>query len=121
MEATIEKLDLQKSDPTYYKIGEKPEIRDLDPYYYLSREGSGKPESGDFYQAIEQLYAVAYKIKFLCKAEDNDFTVPQMEAFWWVEGGLEKQYLFPKTPQEEWFWKIVIRMPDFVPGTPAHC
>ena len=114
MEATIEKLDLQKVDKNYYKIGSEPEIRDLDSYYYLSRKGSGKPESKDFYKAIEQTYAVVYKIKFLCKAEDMDFTVPKMEAFWWIAGGLEKQYLFTQTPQEEWHWKIVIRMPDFV-------
>lgn len=114
MEATIEKLDLQKADKNYYKVGSEPEIRDLDSYYYLSREGSGKPESDDFNRAIEQMYAVAYKMKFLCKAADMDFVVPKMEAFWWIAGGLEKQYLFPQTPQEEWFWKIVIRLPDFV-------
>ena len=114
MEAIIEKLDLQKADKNYYKASPTPEIRDLDSYYYLSREGSGKPESEDFNKAIEQTYAVAYKIKFLCKAEDMDFTVPKMEAFWWIAGGLEKQYLFPQTPREDWFWKIVIRMPDFV-------
>ena len=114
MEVVIEKLDLQKADKNYYKASKAPQIRDLDPYYYLSREGSGKPGSDDFNKAIEQLYAVAYKIKFLCKAQDMDFVVPKMEAFWWIAGGLEKQYLFPETPQEEWFWKIVIRMPDFV-------
>ncbi|MCP4459663.1 MAG: hypothetical protein GY816_16800 [Cytophagales bacterium] len=114
MGATIEKLDLHKTDKNYYKIGKEPEIRDLDAYYYLTREGSGGPENTDFMLTIEQLYAVAYKIKFLCKAEDMDFVVPKMEAFWWIKGGLEKQHLFPQTPKEEWNWKIVIRMPDFV-------
>ncbi len=114
MEATIEKLDLQKVDKNYYKAGKNPEIHDLDSYYYLIRDGKGSPENGDFTLAIEQLYSIAYKIKFLCKAEDMDFVVPKLEAFWWIAGGFEKQHLFSQTPQDEWNWKVVIRMPDFV-------
>lgn len=116
MEATIEKLDLQKADPNYYKAGNKPELKDLEPYYYLSISGRGNPESEIFITAIEKIYAVAYAIKFTCKAEDMDFVVPKMEAFWWIDGGLEAQHKFTQTPMEEWNWKIVIRMPDFVEG-----
>jgi hypothetical protein len=55
-------------------------------------------------------YAVAYGIKFTCKSQDMDFVVPKMEAFWWVTGELP----FDETPREEWHWKILFRMPDFV-------
>lgn len=116
MEATIEKLDLQKADSNYYKASAKPEIRDLDPYYYLTVEGRGHPESEPVWNAVGQLYAVAYGVKFTCKAEDMDFKVPKMEGFWWVDGGPEAQKNFPKTPKEEWNWKFLIRMPDFVEG-----
>jgi hypothetical protein len=57
---------------------------------------------------------VAYGIKFLFKAQDLDFTVPKMEAFWFVEGGAEMQKEFANTPRKQWCWKIMIRMPDFV-------
>lgn len=116
MEAIIEKLNIEKADPNYYKIGKEPELRDLDPYYYLSVSGRCSPRSKPFLRAIEQLYAVAYGIKFICKAEDMDFVVPKMEGFWWVDGGIEAQHRFTQTPEDQWNWKIVIRMPDFVEG-----
>lgn len=116
MEAVVEKLNIEKADPNYYKVGTTPEIRDLDPYYYLTVSGKSSPSSPKFFKAIEQLYAVAYNVKFLCKAEDMDFVVPKMEGFWWIDGGLEAQHKFTQTPENEWNWKIIIRMPDFVEG-----
>ena len=116
MEATIEKLDLKKEDPNYYTAGKKPQLRDLDSYYYLTVYGRCDPQSDEFLEAIDKLYAVAYSIKFICKAEDMDFVVPKMEGFWWIDGGIEAQHRFAQTPADEWNWKIVIRMPDFVEG-----
>lgn len=116
MEATIDKLDLQKVDKNYYNSSTDPEIKDLDPYYYLTVQGKGHPESEPVWKAVEQLYAVAYSIKFNCKAEDMDFKVPKMEGFWWIDGGLAVQDQFPNTPKEQWNWKFMIRMPDFVEG-----
>jgi hypothetical protein len=57
---------------------------------------------------------VAYGVKFLLKAQDLDFTVPKMEAFWFVDGGLEAQAQFASASRDEWCWKIIIRIPDFV-------
>lgn len=114
MEAVIEKLDLSKEDRTYYKAETHPELVDLDAYYYLTHQGKGSPSDAYFTESIERLYAVAYNIKFLCKAIDIDFVVPKMEGQWWIDGGMEVQYQFPDTPESEWHWKILIRMPDFV-------
>lgn len=114
METMLEKIDLQKTDPNYYRVKKTPELRDLDTYYYLTSSGQNSPESNEFLQAIEILYAVAYSVKFTCKAEDYDFVVPKMEGFWWIDGGYEIQHEFAQTPKDEWNWKIVIRMPDFV-------
>ena len=111
---TIEKLDLTKSDPNYYRAYQQPTIVDLDPYYYLSFQGQCSPEDPYFMGAIEHLYAVAYAVKFLTKSEDNDFVVPKMEGQWWIAGGAEAQAQFESTPKEEWYWRIMIRMPDFV-------
>ncbi|WP_462247618.1 GyrI-like domain-containing protein [Ekhidna sp.] len=116
MEATIEKFDLKKADKNYYSAKRKPELKDLDSYYYLSLSGRCDPQADEFLEAIDKLYAVAYGIKFICKAEDMDFVVPKMEGFWWIDGGLEAQHKFAQTPPDQWNWKIVIRMPDFVEG-----
>lgn len=116
MEATIEKLDLKRVDSNYYRASKNPELKDFDSYYYLSVSGRCDPQSDEFLKAIDKLYAVAFAIKFTCKGADMDFVMPKMEGFWWIDGGLEAQHLFAKTPADQWNWKIVIRMPDFVEG-----
>lgn len=116
MEATVDKIDLKKEDSGYYSAKKNPEIRDLDSYYYLSISGRCDPQANQFLEAIDKLYSVAYSVKFICQAEDMDFVMPKMEGFWWVDGGLEAQHKFAQTPPDEWNWKIVIRMPDFVEG-----
>ena len=116
MQTTMDKFDLKKEDPGYYSAKKKPEIRDLDSYYYLSISGRCDPHANQFLEAIDKLYSVAYSIKFICQAEDMDFVMPKMEGFWWIDGGLQAQHKFAQTPPDEWNWKIVIRMPDFVEG-----
>jgi hypothetical protein len=106
----MSKLDMTKAYPEYYTAKLTPQLVDLEPYYYLTIEGVSAPEDELFNTAIEQCYAVAYAIKFGCKAEGMDFTVPKMEAFWWVTG----EQPFEETPRDEWHWKIMFRMPDFV-------
>ena len=110
----IEKLDLSKADAAYYKASKQPRIVDLLNYNYVTIEGQCAPDDKKFVEAIESLYQVVYAIKFLAKAEDDDFVVPKMEGFWWIAGGAEAQADFEKTPQSEWFWKILIRMPDYI-------
>lgn len=106
----MSKLDMTKAYPEYYKAKLTPQLVDLEPYHYLTTEGVSAPEDPLFNSAIEQCYAVAYGIKFICKAQGMDFTVPKMEAFWWVTGDLP----YDETPRSEWHWKIMFRMPDFV-------
>ncbi len=114
MEAVISKIDLAKIDRVYYKAAKNPETVDLDSYYYVTIEGKCAPENPRFLSAIQAMYATVYGIKFLCKGEDNDFVVPKMECHWFIDGGAEKQHEFIQTPREEWRWKIMFRMPDFV-------
>jgi hypothetical protein len=111
---TLVKLNLEKTDPNYYKASSEPTIRQFEPYHYLTVSGQCSPKDSPFATALEQLYSVAYAIKFLSKAEDMDFVVPKMEGFWWIDGGLSEQYTFIQTPEEDWNWKIIIRMPDFI-------
>ena len=107
---TITKLNLTKSYPEYYSAMLTPNLVELEPCNYLSIQGNSSPEDALFVSAIEEIYAMAYQIKFMFKAEEMDFVVPKMEAFWWVEGELP----FDEAPKEEWHWNILIRVPDFV-------
>ena len=114
MEALLSKVNLLKADPLYYRANSEPKIVDLDTYYYVSMEGKGDPGEMEFLLAIQSMYSVVYGIKFICKGEDNDFVVPKMECHWFIDGGMEVQHSFVKTPRDQWRWKIMFRMPDFV-------
>ena len=63
-----------------------------------------------FVSKVEALYPLAYGIKKICKEQDNDFGVPKLEGLWWVEGDTPALEI----PRNEWCWKLLIRMPEFV-------
>lgn len=105
MPATQSKLDLKKQFPDYYKAPRKPVEVTLPEARFVTMDGVGA------------LYSIAYTLKFACKADGNDFTVPSLEAFWWA-GQREVMVADPSAikdvPREEWAWKAMIRVPDFV-------
>lgn len=114
MNTLTTKTDLLKADKAYYSATKKPTIVDLDVYYYLTLQGQSAPEDPQFLQAIEALYKVAYPLKFMLKERDMDFVMPKLEGFWWVDQKVNNTTDFKAIPREEWRWKIMIRMPDFV-------
>ncbi len=107
---TMKKLNLTKEYPAYYQAGLEPVTITLDAINYLTIKGQSAPEDQKFIGAIEAIYPIAYGIKAYYKAQEKDFVVPKMECIWWVADGNN----FEETPKEEWFWKIIIRMPEFV-------
>lgn len=106
----MEKINLINEYPAYYKANSKPVELDIEPINCLTISGIGAPDGKSFQSSIGALYAVAYTVKKYCKSDDKDFVVPKLEAFWWVEEGL----VFEETPQNDWHWQLMIRMPDFV-------
>ncbi len=107
---TNEKFNLIKSHPTYYKAKRYPLIHDFTAYHYLTISGHSGPGSQEFIGAIKQLYSLAYQVRFLCKSLDNDFVIPKLEGQWWVK----EPQPFHAVPQNDWYWRIMMRMPDFV-------
>lgn len=107
----MEKLDLAKTYKTYYTAPTKPQIVEFAPISYVTIIGKGDPNGTTFASATEALYTVAYGVKGYNKKVEKDFTVAKLEGQWWVDGD-------PRTalelPREEWHWKLLIRMPDFV-------
>jgi hypothetical protein len=104
------KLDLAKTDKRYYTALHYPHLVTLPRLQYVAIAGKGAPESAIFAGATAALYKLAYSVKGLCKAAGNDFVVAKLEGLWWVESdryGLE-------VPREEWCWRLLIRMPDFI-------
>jgi len=77
---------------------------------YLTITGRGAPGSGEFEAKVGALYALAYGVKALMKRDGKDFSIPKLEGLWWVESDKAAW----ETPREEWCWKLLIRMPEFV-------
>jgi hypothetical protein len=103
------KLDLTKEYKQYYTAKSTPIIVEFGEIPYLTIEGKGEPAGKIFTKSVETLYPLTYGIKNICKAQRRDFGVPQLEALWWVESN--KPAL--EAPRKDWFWKLLIRLPDF--------
>ncbi len=106
----MEKLDLKKEYKTYYSTPKTPELINVPTIKCLSIKGRGEPAGEEFNKKIEALYALAYGVKKICKVENNDFTIPPMGGLWWIDGN--KSVL--EVPPQEWSWKLIIHLPDFV-------
>lgn len=104
------KLDLTTKYKQYYTAKSTPVIVESGEIPYLTIEGKGEPAGKIFTKSVETLYPLAYGIKKICKAQGKDFAVPKLEGLWWVKSS--KPAL--EVPRENWFWKLLIRMPDFV-------
>jgi hypothetical protein len=107
----MDKLDLTKAYRKYYTAANRPQLEEFEAAAYLMIQGQDSPDSSLFTQSTEALYKLAYGIKFLCKAQKNDFTVAKLEGLWWFDSPHQSVH---EVPREEWNWKLLIRMPDFV-------
>jgi hypothetical protein len=113
----MDKLDLTKKYKSYFTAKTKPELVTIEQAHFISIQGKGDPNFPAFAERIEALYSTAYTIKFIYKAQNNDFTVSKLEGLWWYD-----ENRFPgKTiesatdiPRAEWEYRLLIRMPEFV-------
>ena len=105
-----EKLDLVKELGKYYRAKREPEIVDLGEGKYLVVEGKGSPRGAEFQEKVKAIFSVAYAVRSAYKREGRDFKVPKLEGSWWVESGKP----FEESSEEEWVWKLMIRVPDYV-------
>jgi hypothetical protein len=94
----------------YYTAESMPELVEFGCAQFLTIMGKGAPGSNEFTNKMEVLYSVAYAVKTFYKKQASDFVVPKLEGLWWVE--FEKPVF--EVSRDEWFWKLLIRMPEFV-------
>lgn len=105
----ITKLDFIKEYKQYYTAKTNPIVVEFGKIPYLSIGGKGEPAGEIFTKAVEALYPLAYGVKNICKKQEQDFGVPKLEGLWWVKSN--KPAL--EVSRSEWYWKLLIRMPDF--------
>jgi hypothetical protein len=107
------KVDFKKTLKHLYAPGKKDfELVDVPEMQFLMVDGHGDPNTAAEYQdAVEALYAVAYKIKFISKKElEKDYTVPPLEGLWWAED----MSTFVSRAKSEWDWTMMIMTPDWI-------
>jgi len=111
----VEKLDLKKSRKELFSAPHNRFVPiDVPPVSYLMADGHGDPNRAPEYKAaVESLYATAYTIKFLYKADGRDFVVAPLEGLW----SARDPESFIARRKDEWDWTIMIMMPDFVDET----
>lgn len=113
-------FDYKKEYKEFYMPAQKPGIIDVPAMNFIAVRGKGDPneEGGEYKQAMNLLYGIAFTIKMSKKGDHRiegyfDYVVPPLEGFWWQEGreGIDYRH------KEELSWISVIRLPDFVTRT----
>lgn len=107
------KLDLKKENKEFYYPSKKEvSVVNIPKMKFLMIDGIGDPNSSQEYQdAMETLFPVAYKTKFISKNENKqDYVVMPLEGLWWVEDMGE----FSIKDKDSWNWTVMIRQPDFI-------
>ena len=104
----LDKIDFGKLFKDLYTATPKPKEVTAAKATFLSLEGTGEPGGEAYSSAIQQLYTLAYTVKFMLKNGGKlDFAVSRLECLWLTEQIVQ-------TPMSEWRWQLLIRIPDAV-------
>lgn len=108
------KVDFKKELKHLYRPSAKNfQVVDVPPMNFLMIDGHGDPNTAQSYtDAVEALYAVAYKVKFINKKEiGRDYVVPPLEGLWWAE---DMDTFTVSRDKSTWDWTMMIMTPDWV-------
>ena len=88
-------------------------VVEVPPLHFLMVDGHGDPNAAQEYQdALDALYAVAYKLKFMSKREmDKDYVVPPLEGLWWAE---DMETFANQRDKSTWDWTMMIMQPEWI-------
>ncbi|MDO5116963.1 MAG: GyrI-like domain-containing protein [Eggerthellaceae bacterium] len=110
-------FDFKKEYKEFYAPKAKPSIVNVPSMNFIAVRGRGDPnqEDGEYKQAINLLYGIAFTIKMSKKGDHSiegyfDYVVPPLEGFWWQDGISGIDY----ARKDVFSWISVIRLPDFV-------
>jgi hypothetical protein len=110
----MSKIDFKKELKHLYRPSPKEfVVVDVPPMKFLMIDGHGDPNTAQEYQdAVEALYAVAYKLKFTSKKElGKDYVVPPLEGLWWAE---DMETFTTARDKSAWDWTMMIMQPEWI-------
>ncbi len=108
----MSKVDFKKTLKQLYIPPKKFMTVDVPEMQFIMVDGHGDPNTAQEYQdAVEALYAVAYKMKFISKKTmEKDYVVPPLEGLWWAED----MATFLTREKSEWDWTMMIMTPEWI-------
>jgi hypothetical protein len=110
----VSKIDFKKEWKHLYRPSARAfEVVEVPPLQFLMANGHGDPNTAQEYKdAIEALYAVAYKIKFASKKQlGRDYVVPPLEGLWWAE---DMETFSTRRDKSAWDWTMMLMQPAWI-------
>jgi hypothetical protein len=106
------KIDFKKKFDSLYKPSSKEvSIVEVPSMNFLMIDGMGSPgDSQEYQDALNVLYPVAFKAKFLSKEKGKDYVVPPLEGLWWADNMND----FTEGIRDKWKWTMMIMQPDWI-------
>jgi hypothetical protein len=109
----LSKVDLKVDLKHLYSPPVRFLLVDVPALQFLMVDGHGDPNTTPEYaQAVEALYAVAYKCKFLSKVQaGQDYVVMPLEGLWWAA---DMAAFTTARDKSAWDWTMMILQPAWI-------
>jgi hypothetical protein len=109
------KIDFKKEWKHLYGPSKKDfQVVEVPPLNFLMVDGHGDPNfAPEYTDAVEALFAVAFRIKFISKETGQDYVVPPLEGLWWAE---DMDTFSTARDKSQWDWTMMIMTPDWITG-----
>lgn len=109
----MQKIDFKKELKELYRPPKEFVLVEVPEMQFLMVDGHGDPNTAQEYQdALEALYAFAFKIKFNSKKQlEKDYVVPPLEGLWWAQ---DMQTFTTSRDKSQWDWTMMIMTPDWI-------
>ena len=104
---------LQEGDRELHRPAGEFSIVEVPAVQYLSIDGHGDPNTAKAYaDAVTSIYPLAYKLKFLSKAElGRDYVVMPLEALWRSE---DMASFTSDRNKSRWDWTLLTMVRDWI-------
>jgi len=107
------KIDFKKEWKQLYQPSKSEfQVVEVPDMTFYKVDGYGTPGVvPEYTAAIEALYAMSYKTKFLSKKMEKDYVVPPLEGLWWAD---DMATFTTARDKSQWHWTMMIMTPDWI-------
>jgi hypothetical protein len=107
------KVDFKRTINSYQAKRGEFRVVDVPDMQFVMIDGRGDPNTSPAYvQALEALYPVAYKLKFVSKRDlGRDYVVPPLEGLWWAE---DAAAFTTARDKSQWMWTMMLMVPEWI-------